>query len=83
MPLDVLDMISRKKYNELYITLSGIHGYNFWNVMELVNGLRFRKGFFYDCNGKRLQIPRKNTIRDTLCRLYIKLLGSMYQEGKN
>lgn len=71
---EVMSLISNKKYDQLYVTLSGVNGYNFWNVIELVGRVHFKKAFFYNCNGKKTKIPQKNIIRDTLCRLYIKLI---------
>lgn len=79
LPAEVIDMISQKKYDQLYITLSGVNGYNFWNVVKLVSTLRFKKAFFYNCNGDRIKIPEKNVIKDTLCRCYIRYIDYVYR----
>lgn len=72
LPLDVVDSIRSKRYSSLYITLTGEKAYNFWNVIEIVSKVRFKRGFFYNCNGQMTEIPRKNILRDTVCRLYMR-----------
>lgn len=71
LPIYVINKISKKRYDKLFITFSGVHGYNFWNVMELVSGIHFRQAFFYNCNGEKLQIPKKRILKDLLCKAYI------------
>lgn len=78
LPSDVTSMVTNKKYDQLYITLSGINAYNFWNVMELVNKIRYKTAFFYNCNGVKMKIPRKNIIKDTLCKWYINWFRRIY-----
>ncbi|MDE6946608.1 MAG: hypothetical protein K2P14_05425 [Anaeroplasmataceae bacterium] len=78
LPSDVTSMVTNKKYDQLYITLSGVNAYNFWNVMELVNKIRYKTAFFYNCNGVKMKIPRKNIIKDTLCKWYINWLRRIY-----
>lgn len=79
LPTEVIDMVLQKKYDQLYITLSGVHGHNFWNVVKLVSTMRFKKAFFYNCNGDKIKIPGKNMMKDTLCRFYIKYIGYVYR----
>lgn len=69
---EIMDIISAKFYDRLYITLSGVNGYHFWNVIEFVSKVHFRRAFFYNCNGEQMKIPKGNIIKDTLERLYIK-----------
>ncbi len=78
LPSDVTSMVTNKKYDQLYITLSGVNAYNFWNVMELVNKIRYKTAFFYNCNGVKMKIPRKNIIKDTLCKWYINWFRRIY-----
>lgn len=78
IPPDVMSMVMKKKYDQLYITLSGINAYNFWNVMELVSKIRYKKAFFYNCNGVKMKIPRKSIIKDTFCKWYINWLRFIY-----
>ena len=78
LPSDVTSMVTNKKYDQLYITLSGVNAYNFWNVMELVNKIRYKTAFFYNCNGVKMKIPRKNIIKDTLCKWYINWIRRIY-----
>lgn len=70
--LEVINLVSEKLYDRLYITLSGINGYDFWNVVQFISKVCYKKAFFYNCNGEQIKIPRKNIIKDTLGRLYIK-----------
>lgn len=79
IPSEVVKGISDKKYDELYITLSGVNGYNFWNVMELIKSIGYRRAFFYNCNGERVEIPKKNVVQDIVCRLYIKWVRFIYR----
>lgn len=78
LPTEIVGMISGKKYDVFYVTLSGVYGFNFWNVMELADKVNFKNAFFYNCNGKKTKIPGKNRFRDALCRLYIKWIEWIY-----
>lgn len=71
LPICVINKISKKRYDKLFVTLTGVHVYHFWNVMELVNRIHFRQAFFYNCNGEKLQIPKKRILKDLLCKAYI------------
>lgn len=79
LPSQIMTQISTKSYDQLYITFSGIKGHNFGNVMELVSKVNFKHAFFYNCNGAKIEIPKKNIIKDTLCSLYIKWIGFIYE----
>lgn len=78
LPAKVTEMISKKNYDQVYVTFSGIKGHNYGNVMELVSKVHFEKAFFYNCNGDRTEIPEQNVIKDRLCRAYIALVSFMY-----
>lgn len=69
---EIMELISEKFYDRLYITFSGVNGYDFWNVIEYASKVCYRRAFFYNCNGEQAEIPRKNIIKETLVRLYIK-----------
>lgn len=71
LPLDVIKLISSKWYSSLYITLTGEKAWNFWNVIDIVGGVHFRRGYFYNCNGKKREFSGKNILKDAICRLYI------------
>lgn len=75
---EVTDKMCKKKYDQLYITLSGISGYNFWNVVSVAKMIRFKEAFFYNCNGERMQIPKKSVVKDTLGKLYIQYINYIY-----
>lgn len=75
---DLIVEIAAKKYDELYITLSGAVGHNFGNVMELIIQFNSTKSFFYNCNGERIQIPKSNFIKDFFCMCYIKMIELLY-----
>lgn len=78
LPLEIIDRISSKLYDQVYVTFSGIKGHNYGNVMELVCKVNYKHAFFYNCNGDKTEIPKKNLIKDTLCSLYIKWNGLIY-----
>lgn len=78
LPGKVTEMISKKRYDQVYVTFSGIKGHNYGNVMELVSKVHFKKAFFYNCNGDRTEIPEQNVIKDRLCRVFIALVSFMY-----
>lgn len=75
---DVISRVSEGIYDQLYVTFSGINGHNYGNVMELVGKVHFRKAFFYNCNGKKTEIPKPDLIKDTLCRVYIRFISFIY-----
>lgn len=74
----VTDRISQEIYDKVYVTFSDIEGYNYGNVLELVEKVNFKSAFFYNCNGDKIEIPRKKVLKDAFCRLYIKLFGFIY-----
>ncbi len=76
---EVKERISSKTYDKVYVTFSGIKGHNYGNIMELVSGVNCKSAFFYNCNGDKVEIPKKNFIKDVLCRLYIKWIGVLYR----
>lgn len=78
LPSNIMNMISQKQYDRIYVTLTGMYGYDFWNVIEIVSNVRFKRAFFYNCNGEKREIPRKRIIRENVCRLYIKWTGLFY-----
>lgn len=78
LPMDVINRISLQAYDYVYVTFSGIKGHNYGNIMELVEKIRFKKAFFYNCNGDKVEIPRKKVLKDAFCRLYIKWVGFIY-----
>lgn len=79
LPIEVVDVVSEKIYDQMYITLSGKNGYDFWNVISLASKIRFKNAFFYNCNGEKYKIPRENIIKDVLCRLYFKWINFIYK----
>lgn len=78
LPYDVISEVSGKIYDQLCVTLSGVMGHNYGNVMELVSKINFKKAFFYNCNGDKTEIPKPDLIKDTLCRAYIKIISFIY-----
>ena len=78
LPDEVTKAIAEKEYDQLYVTFSGIKGHNYGNVMELVSKMRFKKAFFYNCNGDKVEIPKPNAIKDKLCRAYIAAVSFVY-----
>ena len=78
LPAEVTDKIVSKTYDKVFVTFSGINGHNYGNVMETVSRVRFKRAFFYNCNGDKIRLPRRNPVRDALCRLYIRWTGFIY-----
>jgi len=78
LSINITKAIVEKEYDQLYVTLSGIKGHNYGNVMELVSKVRFKKAFFYNCNGDKVEIPVPNVIKDKLCRVYIAVVSFWY-----
>lgn len=78
LPSEVISMISMKSYDQVYITLSGIKGYNYGNVMEIVAKVDFTEAFFYNCNGDKIIIPKQNIIKDIFYRGYIGFINFVY-----
>lgn len=78
LPAEIIDRISSKPYDQLYVTFSGAKGHNYGNVMELVEKVNFKNAYFYNYNGDKVRIPGKNVVKDTFCRLYIKWIDFIY-----
>ncbi len=79
LPIKIIDMISKKRYDQLYITFSGIRGGNYGNIMEIVEKINFKNAYFYNCNGEKIKIPKKNKIKDLFIRIYIKFISLIYR----
>ncbi len=79
LPCKVVDQITLTTYDQVYITFSDMEGYNYGNVLELLEKTTFRNACFYNCAGDKLAIPKQNIIRDTLCRIYIEFTGFLYE----
>lgn len=79
LPDEVTKILSKKKYDQVYVAFSGIKGHNYGNVMELVAKTDFKKAYFYNCNGDRIEMPKQNMVKDMLCRVYIALISFIYE----
>ena len=80
---DVMDKVSYRKYDQLYVTLSGVVGHNYGNVISIVSKINYKEAFFYNCNGEKITIPSPNLLKDYICRFYIRLLNLIYsRKGK-
>lgn len=82
LPSEVINKLSEKMYDRLYVTFSGVKGHNYGNVMELVCKAHFKRAFFYNCNGNVVEMPKEQIIKDTLCRIYIKWIEWFYELGR-
>lgn len=78
LPSDVMDKVSQNKYEQLYVTLSGVVGHNYGNVMSIVSKIVYKEAFFYNCNGEKITIPSPNFLKDFICRVYIGFLDLIY-----
>lgn len=74
----VMKHVCSQEYDMVYVTLSGIVGHNYGNVMEIVKQLKFKQAFFYNCNGEKIVMPKMNVICEFICRLYIKCVEIIY-----
>lgn len=77
LPPEVLSNVNRMTFNELYVTLPDIVGYYYENVMAVVDRINWRKAFFYNCNGDRVEIPGK--MRSFIYRVYIRICELIYR----
>lgn len=78
LPTEVVKQITEKRYGQLYVTFSGVSGHNYGNVMRIVSKIDSSYACFYNCNGERVEIPKKNVWKDFLCRLYIEGIKFVY-----
>lgn len=67
----VLDGISDICFDEVYITFSGLEGFNYENVLSILRGLEYKNAFFYNANGDKVLIPKDNIIVEKMIRLYL------------
>lgn len=74
----IYNFISEKIYDEIYITFSGYVGHNYGNIIEILQKIRFRKAYFYNCDGERTCIPKQNVIKDFLCKVFIDVTKKFY-----
>ncbi|WP_026503800.1 hypothetical protein [Butyrivibrio sp. NC3005] len=77
LPISVMKKLKNQKFDEVYITLSGVVGHNYGNVISILELLKFKKAFFYNSNGDRIEIPKQNLLFDFLCGFYICLLNKI------
>lgn len=78
LPSGVMNKVSQNKYEQLYVTLSGVVGHNYGNVMSIVSKIVYKEAFFYNCNGEKITIPSPNFLKDFICRVYIGFLDLIY-----
>ncbi len=67
----VLEIVSKISFEEVYVTFSGLEGFNYENVLSLVKELHYQKAFFYNANGDRTIIPKDNIFFEKLIRIYL------------
>lgn len=75
---EIIEYLCQKEYEEIYITFSGVTGHNYGNVMDVVSKLKYHKGYFYNCNGNRVEFNKSNMLIDFLCNCYIGLMRKIY-----
>lgn len=78
LPQKVYAQLDSEEYDEVYITFSGVVGHNYGNVLEILKKIKYKKAYFYNCNGDKTEICRGNSMKYKLCRLYIKIIQLMY-----
>ena len=78
LPQKVYTQLDSEEYDEVYITFSGVVGHNYGNVLEILKKIKYKKAYFYNCNGDKTEICRGNSMKYKLCRLYIKIIQLMY-----
>ena len=79
LPRTLLDSISKKHYDRIYVTVSGEVAHNYGNVMQILAHLRSRSSCFYNCHGKQIEIPKRNLWKDTFWNLYIHIADWVYR----
>ncbi len=78
IPERVIKQVISKKYDEAYILLSGNHGYNYGNIIELLKRCDYNKAFFFNSEGKCIDIPRFSVIHQLLIGLFVKIVNLIY-----
>lgn len=80
---ELIKELSKNVFDEVYITLSGVVGHNMGSIIGIIENLRFKKAYFYNCNGNRVSIPKPNFLKDLICRVYINLAQLFYCQRRN
>lgn len=75
---EIISGLKKVKFDEVYVTFTGVIAHNYGNVMTIVEQLNYKKAFFYNCNGERTEIPKFNVVKDFLCRVFIKICEVIY-----
>lgn len=74
----VMKEVKNTEFEEVYITFTGEVGHNYGNIMSMVKLLNFKKGYFYNCLGERVEIPKMGIVKDLLYKIYIKICEILY-----
>ena len=82
LPKEVKDQMIGKRYDELYITFSGLTAHNYGNVLEVAAQCSFEVAYFYNCKGERIRIPAHHPLKEWLIRSYIRFVEFFYRKGK-
>lgn len=71
--------VNKEYYDELYVTFSGKHACNYGNVLSIVEQCSYRIGYFYNCDGERVEIVRNTRIVDFFLGIFIFLADRLYR----
>lgn len=76
---DALLGISKVHYDELYVTFSGKHACNYGNVLSIVEQCSYKDGYFFNCDGERVEIVRNTRIVDFFIGIFISFANCIYR----
>ena len=77
----VLEEIKKISFAEIYIPTTSPRAINFGNILDLVCNLNYEKIIFFNCNGEKKEIKKKQKWEEKIIKLYILLIQIMYRQG--
>lgn len=79
----VIEQISAILYDRIYITLTGRHEHDFGHVLEILTKCRYKRAFFYNCDGEYMEIPRYSLLTEMVISLYFVAERVLYKQKKD
>lgn len=76
---DIVKSLSQKKFEKIYIPITGVRANNFGNVIEICNKLHFNELVFFNCDGEKSIVRKKSSFIERLIKVYINVIEFLYR----
>lgn len=78
IPEEIMKEVISKKYDEAYVLLSGKHGYNYGNVIDILERCDYKRAYFFNSEGECIDIPRFSVIHQLFIGLFMRIVNLIY-----